>query len=233
MQTSIGTLVIIAFLSFSQTYLQKDSGSRLSILNSDCQSSAIYGGVKYCMPFVDGMLECYSNPNVKSRVELYNYGKNSNLAYYVNEETFKNIDNFKTISVDDYFQVFALTKAKDVKADYATLKYIAEMMRKDYKKADWEAIKSDLETFYGNLSLGTPVLIENYSPTNFTETMVNITKIKSEIDEEIFINVFNTILIKDRIIWVSYNKTYDGVESIRKAKAKNDYFVHLLLSVNK
>jgi len=40
------------------------------------------------------------------------------------------------------------------------------------------------------------------------------------------------LLIKERLIYLNYFKIYDGEESIKKLKAKNDYIVLRLMEEN-
>jgi hypothetical protein len=57
-------------------------------------------------------------------------------------------------------------------------------------------------------------------------------KVQYENSEFVSIVTLNLIQIKERIIFMLYTKNYNGEESIKKAKSKNDYSIALLMDEN-
>jgi curved DNA-binding protein CbpA len=198
----------------------------------DCDSSVQFGDIGICLPEIDGMVECYSNPLVNKWANQLNHEGNSIHALYFNDKTYKQIENLGEFSFDDYFQIYSVNSSKGVKVDVSYLAEIVKMMEMNFTKKEWSEIKNNIESRFDRISLGKPIVLENYSIDSMIETFVLLLKYHNDDSENIMIGLFNFIIVKDRLIWLTYYKDYLGKDSIEEAKAKNDYITYSFMDVN-
>ena len=205
------------------------------VVSSDvnCDKSVIFGDIKICLPIIDGMIECYSNPNVKDRVINSETEGNTSLAVYLNDETYRQISKNSNIVFDDYFKIFAIDITKEVKIGASELNEIAKGMEEMFVKENWDESNRKYKEKWNSISIGKPVIIESYSLNNRIKTMVILTKTQTNQKENVMIGVLNFTIIKERLVGLNYYKDYDGEESIKNAKSKNDYILLRLLDENK
>lgn len=202
-------------------------------LKTECDKSVSFGDIDICLPIIDGMTECYSTPILKARADELNYEGNSILAYYLNNATYEQVDKLDEITFDDYIQIYATNKLKGIKVGQSELSEIANMFEGNYIKENWNDLKKKVEKNRDYLSVGRPVIIESYSPNNKVRTYVMLTKYQIDNNEFVLLMTMNMVQIKERLIWLAYYKNYDGEESIKKAKSKNDYIVSQMTDENK
>lgn len=207
-----------------------DSGQKND--SSECNRSVAYGDIELCLPVIDSMKECYSVPNVKELADQFEPEVSTILAFYLNNETFNLVDHLSEISFDDYFKISAANNLKDFKASKSELNQMANMLETNFIKVNWNEIKSNIENSLDFISVGQPVLIESYSPHSEIKTFVMFIKYQGEDFEYVMAMSSNMLLIKERLIYLNYFKIYDGEESIKKLKAKNDYIVLRLMEEN-
>ena len=233
MKKTIGLLILIAVLGCSQSGQQKNSTAETINTKTECDKSFPFGDIAICLPIIDGMTECYSSPIVKARADEFNYEGNSILAYYLNNATYKQVDKLDEITFDDYFQIYATNKLKGIKVGQSELNELANMIEGNYIKENWNELKLKVERNHDYLSVGRPILIESYIPNSKIRTYVMLSKLQIDNTESVFIMTLNMVQIKERLIWLAYYKNYEGEESIKKAKAKNDYIIMQLTDENK
>lgn len=233
MKKSIRILFFIAVVGCSQSGQQNNSTAETVETNTVCDNSVPFGDIDICLPKIDGMTNCYSNPIVKSRADEYNYEGNSILAYYLNNSTYKQIDKLNEITFDDYFQIYVTNKLKGVRIGQSELNETAKNIEGNYIKENWNDLKKKVENNHNYLSIGRPVLIESYSPNNQVRTFVMLVKYQIGNNEAVILMTMNMVQIKERLIWLAYYKKYDGKESIKHAKSKNDYIVLQMMDENK
>ena len=232
MYRTISILSIIAIMSCGKTGPQNQSDHTGEILK-ECVKEVSFGDIDFCLPEIEGMTECYSSPKVKVRADAFNYEGNSILGYYLNNETYQQMENLDSISYDDYAQVYVTNNLKGIKVGQAELAQMANTMGSDFIQENWSDMQKKLEHSYDDLSIGTPVLVESYSPHTKVKSFVMLSKIKTNREEAVMLMTLNIIEMKERLIWLAYYKFYDGEESIKEAKSKNDYIINRLMKVNK
>jgi len=223
---------LIAIVSCGKTGQQNQSDQSGEI-QSDCLKEVSFGDMDFCLPGIEGMTECYSSPKVKERADAFNYEGNSILGYYLNNETYQQMESLDSISYDDYAQVYVTNNLKGIKVGQAELEQMANTMGSDFIQENWSDMQRKLEHSYDDLSIGTPVLVENYSPHSKVKSFVMISKIKTQKEEAVMLMTLNIVEMKERLIWLAYYKFYDGEESIKAAKTRNDYIIGRLMEVNK
>ena len=93
----------------------------------------------------------------------------------------------------------------------------------------WEIANKNLKSG----SIGSPIVIESYTPHENIRTTVMATKIYSGNMEQAMLMSVNFCSLKDRLITYSYFKRYDGPESLKHLKTNSDYFGFQLVEANK
>ena len=201
--------------------------------NVFCDKTVRIGIKDICLPEVDGMKECYSIPIVKSKADKFEFEGNTILGFYINNNTYSQIDNFDELTLDEYFKIYFVDNLKDRDIGQSELNEMASIIENNFIKENWNKLKKEIESNHKYISIGRPVLIESYSPSDEARTYLMLGKLESYGTEYIMLMSMNLIIIKDRLIWLGYYKTYDGEESIRITKSKNDYITLLLIEENK
>ncbi len=199
----------------------------------ECENPVSLGDIKICLPTIDGMTECHTNVFLKKRISESNPNKDSVLAYYLNDSTYKKVDKISEILYDDYFVIFSKSKSIGKKFVESDLNMMANLMEGSYIKENWDDIKKKVETNFDYLSVDTPILIDSYIPAKQVRTFVLLMKFLSDDNEWVQIIIMNLVQIQERFITAVYYKFYDTEETIRKAKAKNDYVLLKLTDMNK
>jgi len=230
MKKIIGLFVLLALLSCS--------GSTTKKSKADCSNSALYGYVTICLPAIDGMTECRSHPNVQKVVEPY-LASGPVLGYYLNNETYKQIDRLGEISYNDYFMIYGDYQRENYTAQEADLEYFQKELEQTlFEGTNFEAISSKVEESYGTITAGKPALIERYSPRPGVRTLIVLMKYKNKNSadgaetETSVISAVDFILVKQRAINLVYYLVYDGGKSIDALKDKNNAILDKLFTIN-
>jgi len=233
MKKIFGFLAIISMLGCSQSVQNDHSKDKVVEAKKECNKSVQFGDINICLPLIDGMTECYSTPIVKERADKFNYEGNSILAFYLNNETYKQVNKLDEKNVDDYFQIYVTNKLKDIKVGQSELNQMANMFDKNSLKESWNVLKEKIESNNDILSINNPILIESYSTHEQARTFVMIIKYQVNNVESVLITISNMIQINQRLIWLAYYKVYEGEESIEAAKLKNDFIISKVINENK
>lgn len=189
-----------------------------------CENMSYFGTTPICLPSLDGMIECYSNPRVKAFAEIGRFGDNQILGFYLNDDTHRKVAELGTFDFDDYFKLYGAAELKDLEVDDSMLDEILSLMNQNYTKIDWEEVISEIEESLNTISWDTPILIETFVPDKEIRSSLFLMKMQTLFGERIMIMTMNAVVIKGKIIFYSYYMDYEDEKSIRRAKAKNNYF---------
>jgi hypothetical protein len=203
---------------------QENNTAKESSASTACKNEKSFGDVSICLAEIDGMTECYGNPKVEAHSNQFRYEGNEILGMYFNDKTYARIDSLGYFSFDDYVKVYAVKQLKGIKVGKAELDKMKDMMEGNYIKENWADIKSKLQNNYAYLSIGKPVFLESYAPSERIRSLVFLMKMQVEEEEEITVMTVNLAEVKERLIYYAYYLNYNGEESLKKAKAKSDYF---------
>ena len=199
--------------------------------NSISEKFIYYGKLKLILPIIDGMKECKSNQFVQSKLKSTNYSNNIILGFYVNNSTYKNINEIENIKIDDYAQIYASKKLEFININQQFFNEVSKTIQEGYIKENWEELKNKIN--FNNIIVSRPIIIDTYSSNNNSSSYVIFTRYENENNENFMLIIMNLIKIKNKLIYVSYYKNYDGEESIKKAKGKNDFIIYRLIEENK
>lgn len=223
-------LPIIFFLSCSNSDYQKRT--KATTQQSECEEKISYGKTTICLPEIDGMTECYFVPKVKEMFDLFNYPGNSMLAVFLNNNTFTQVDKLDEIEFDDYFTIYVTNEFADAKFDETILDELKKLMENNYLKKSWAEINQKMSKKIDFLNFDKPILLESYALHNYARTFILLMKYRFNNQEKIIWGTVNCLLIKEKIIFLAYYLDYNGMESIKPLKTKNDYIVLKLLDEN-
>jgi len=205
-----------------------------STIKNDCNSSRLYGDIKICLPEIDGMEEAFSFPQVKNRKDLFGSFSDNNiiLGLYLSDEDFTAIDNFESEPLDDFFKIYALKQVEGIKFEKSDFNGLIESSKGNYIDKSWDEIIEKVLSGTDDMSIGQPVRIEAYKPTEDVFTQVLLTKMISGEEEVIVVNTLNIVRLKSTVILYAYYKNYKSSKTLEQAKAKSDFFGYKLLEVN-
>lgn len=201
--------------------------------DNNCSKTVNFGNISICLPTIDGMKECYSNPLIKKRADEFSQDGNSIFAIYLPNEIYDQTSELDSIELNDYFKVYAVNRLKDYKVLSTDLDKFQKIVLSNYQNENWKEIKASIEKLSENVSLGKPVLIEDYKPHEKIRTSVILIKSIFRGQESISMMTMNLVEIKNRLIYYSYYLDYVGPETLKQVKAKNDYYSLLLIAENK
>ncbi len=191
---------------------------------------AYYGETKISLPKIAGMTECYSNSKIKQK---YNYVFNDKntiyLAFYLPNEIYQWIDIIDEITFDGYFFIYGQENMKNTKGNVDDLDKMAKIMEKSLLE-EWDLDEITIKD--KPINTGKPILLDSYSPSKKARSFVTLTYLNAGDAEHINLTILNLIIIKGKLITLTYCKDYSGEDSIDKAKSKNDYSVLRLLDEN-
>ncbi len=233
MRNNLWSLILILIVGCSQTEQQNNSESQTVNSKINCEKSASFGDISFCLPTIDGMTECYSKPAVNAIANKENIGENTFLAYYLNNATFKQVDSLDKIAYDDYFIIFGRSSVKGLKADQTILDQKANSLSSGYVKENWNDINDKLKINSNFMTVGRPILMESYSPNMNVRSFVMLLKRIINGNEQVLLMTVNIVQIKERLVCLNYYKNYNGEESIKSAKTKNDNIALQFVEVNK
>jgi len=227
-------LLFLAIISCGQTSNKsQDKLNKTAVKAQECNNERLFGDISVCLVEIDGMTECYSNPKVALHANEFRYEGNEILGIYFNEDTYSKIENLGDFSYDDYFKVYSVKKLKKINVGGSELDQMSDIMEGNYVEENWDNLKTEFENIHDYISVGQPILLESYSPNNRIRSFVFLMKMQTEDIDKILVMIMNMAEIKQRLIYYSYYKNYEGKESINHAKAMSDYFGFKFTDENK
>ena len=196
--------------------------------NKDCTREINLDKTHICLPKFEKMTECYLNLTINSIVNSNVPDESLPIAYYLNDKTYKNIETIEQEVYDDYlFSTDVLSKQKLSRSEFEELSGFDKVL-----KNDWSKVKQIIKEKIKVLTFDKPIVIETYSNNKNVISSVIMSRILGEETELINIGITNSLFIKDKIIITVYNKHYLDIETIKDAKAKNDYFALRIIQEN-
>ncbi|MDR3268668.1 MAG: hypothetical protein LBT83_06340 [Tannerella sp.] len=199
---------------------------------SACTDSTLYGYVSICLPEIGGMTECRAHASVQAVIQPY-LASGPVLGYYLNNETYKQVDKLNEITYEDYFMIYGDYQRENYAAQEADLDLAEKALEETlFDGTHFDRISSRVEADYGTITAGQPALLEKYSRHRNVRTMIVLMKYKNGENETSVVSAVDFVLVKNRLFNLAYYVAYSGGKSIDDAKIKNDAFVEKLLQLN-
>ena len=207
----------------------------ISCFNSENKSgnnSALYGYVNIKLPEIKGMIECRNHPKVQQNIQQY-LASGPVLGYYLNKDTYKQIDKLSEITFDNYFMIYGDYQRENYRASASDLEIAEKNLEETlFEGENFEQISSKVEEVYGTITAGQPALLEKYFPQQNVRTMIILIKYKNDTGEKSIVSAINFILMKNRIVNLAYYMNYSEGKSIDILKEKNNEAISKFMKSN-
>ena len=178
------------------------------------------------------MVECGAHPNIQQITRKYSE-TGPVLGYYLNNDTYKQIDKLSEIVYDDYFMIYGDYQRENYRAVESDLEIVETNLQQTlFEGENFEQISTRIDNAYGTITAGNPTLLEKYSLQPNVRTMLILLKYKNETGETNIVSAIDFIVVKNRIVNIAYYMTYNGGKSIDKLKEKNNEVVKKFLDIN-
>ncbi len=193
---------------------------------SDCSRITSFGDVEICLPFINGYVECYTDPLVKEMADKTEIAINSVLGYYLNDDTYEQRSMLGIISFDDYFKIYATNQLAELDADVNMLNEVKSALSGNFFEKSWDSLVDEFIDDELQVEIGVPTMIKDYQINDNSFTFLMITKYEVENQEPTIIAMsMSGMLVNKRLVWMAYYLNYDGEESIDKLQGKTDQIV--------
>ena len=156
---------------------------------------------------------------------VFDFDVNEIIGFYLTQKDFDNFNSSDRPNIDGYLKIYSPKRMKNQEINNSNLDEMVQLFKKNFLESNWDKISEKIEELGTNLTVDSPILMENYQPNETTRTFITFNKIASETYEDFQISALNLMNIKNRLIWVVYYKSYTGPESIQDLKRKNDYLI--------
>jgi hypothetical protein len=223
-------LLVILFYSCTSGGKKADQEGKKP---GSCMHKIHAGDIDVCLPEYDGMVECRSNPLMKNKVSLMEFNDIKVLGMYLNDSTFKKMDEIDKIYYEGYFNVYVTRKTEGLTATTRELDLVIEGITNAYEKTEWARYKKQIEERVKSFKLDKPVLLETYSPNEEVRTAVILLKVQNPEKEYYLITTINCMIIKERVVFLAYYRKYEGEASVKDIKSSNDYIVLRFMEENR
>jgi hypothetical protein len=213
--------------------LFQSSSFKLFEINNNCVRIEKLGKSNICIPFIEGMNECYQIPIVKEKADKFDLAGNIILGIYLNNSTFKMVSSINEVPFDDYIKVFCPKSLAEMELDYDDFKQLSKILSTNYIVSKWSDIQEEIETKLDDFEIKNPVIIDQSTINNNINNQIILTTINNGVYKSLLICSMNFIYIKNKVVCLCYYKTYENKDSITKLKIKNNVFVNRFYELNK
>jgi len=224
--------VIIAFILISCSQQSTEPKAQTVKPTVKCQSEVNYGDIILCNPEIVGMQECLTNEKIRLRQDNLSMKGSKTLGYYISSEKYKNLEILEKLKVSDIIKIYALEAYSKTFIGIKELNSTFAILKNNYIIAEWDSLKLVLENKNLDFEISQPILIDSYSLNDNAKSATLLMRASKETDERITVMTMNLLICKNRLIFLSYYLEYTGIESVTKAKAKNDYIALRFLEAN-
>ena len=197
--------LIVVIICISCSNYDKKVDAKRSKAKAECIESVNFGELKVCLPYINGMTECYSNTSIKRRAHEIISGDNTILGVYL-----KNSD-YELIVFNDDLEFF----------EYVVIYGANRTKTKKVSQFEFEKFTGKVPTRHAGMNF-----LESYS----LDKKVNSHIFQIENFEKQMLSALNFILINNIIINLVYVKIDE--KSIKEIKSKNDEIIFHLIQLN-
>jgi len=194
-------------------------------------NSVKFGDIEIVLPIIDGMIECYFDDRVKELVNMLELVDNKVLACYLNLNVYNEISKIKEISFDDYILIFSPAEAINESFSQDDLKMLSHFEKNELNWIDIIDLVSEKSLY--EFKLDSLVMIDSYQLNTDVITSIYLTK-SHDVNEDNFMLIsYNYVLIKNKLIFLTYYKFYQEKNCLEIFKKKNDDVVLFFMKENK
>ena len=204
-----------------------------------CDNSVNFGNSNFCLPELLNMKEVSSDKIYSELLDNFSADSENLLGFYATDNILISLLTGTICESNcEYVKVWSVNQFSDYNFTSTDLNefydYTVELFQNN---EDLDRLLKSVSNLEGakNLILDKPVLLEKYDSRPNVKSLVIISKIYNFIEDVEILQVatMNMTIIKDKLIYYAYYSLYDGQESIKENKNKNDFFGIKFLSENK
>ena len=204
----------------------------LSCKNSNnplCADAVYIKETPICIAEPNELKEVSNDQSFSTFVNQFVSADNNIIAFYVDNETEPN-------SLDSNKNYASIYTNKNMEKDLSKSQF--NQMSKTMgsylnKPSNINSILKDLNTnYFDNITLGKPIVIDNYASNDNTNTYILLGKTMDNSGEIITLTTLNLIYIKEKMILSNYVIEYENRSSIEELKLKNNNFISSLFKSN-
>ena len=223
---------LIAFLFLLSCASNAKKETEEQVETTDCPAFVNVGKVKICLPEIDSMVESYTDSLVKVWADNHEFQGNTVLSFYLRNPTVFAAAASGEKVYDDFFKIFQINSLRDLDVDKKYMDEVAFSITNGREMGNWGEVLKKLEKDYTFLPSDKPYFIDQYSPHPDVRSFVILYRYKEEKVDIVLMGVMNMLLIKKRMIGLTYYKAFMGPETLSKARTKNDAIVAKVMAVN-
>jgi len=230
-------LIIIVLLTFGSffTIPQNNVINAQTLKNHElCSRKRHFGDITVCLPVIKGMVECYSNPSIKKRMNNLYYSKgNTILGVYINSNVYKNASDLDKVQFGEFIFVYAPNQLKGININNSLLAKFSSATE-NYLKMSWKELKEEIDKKHDYLfTIKKPILLKTYMVGKKISISVLLIPLKVKDHTIINVEILNIMEIKHRLICSLYYTKFNGIESVKSAQKKNENMALKLVILNK
>jgi len=227
-------IVISLWTAFSCSRAQnKESEEAVQEVLDTCSAFVAVGRVKICLPLMDSMVEQYTDSLVKVWADNHELKGNTVLSLYLHNPARFHTTSTGQKNYDDFFKVYQVDNLKDLDADEKYLNEVTNAITTNNTFSNWSETKTKLERDFKFITPDQPYFIEHYSPHKHVRSFVTLYRYSPEgAYETVLVGVMNIMLIKKRLVGMTYYKAFTGHETLSRSRTINDAIVSKMMVVN-
>jgi hypothetical protein len=203
-----------------------------SIEKVECTRETTFGDISLCFPNIDGQTECFTHPVINERVNAFNDPENTILGYYIETRHFENIDSLASESYDNYYQIYTPNLAKNYRMTITEMNQVMGMMTSGFLDKTMDEVNESTSFSNNEITISQPILIEKYTLNPKSSTMIVLMEITNTAKNKTMAVSMNAMIVKDRMIFVTYYLDYKDETSITLLKENTANFVAKFMAAN-
>ncbi len=199
----------------------------------NCSRKVNFGDVSICLPQIEGMNECYNQKIVKQKADENEIEQTELLGFYLNDFVYSKVDKINEFEFDDYFKIYSLDFAKGINFKTSDLDKMSDVITGNDKLIGWDKIITELNNNSNStISFDKPIYIDKYILNDKSRSAIFINGFKNNNKQYFILGSINTIVIKNRVFFVSYYLNFKDSDSLNSFKKKNDEIILKIQKVN-
>ncbi len=207
-------------------------GKKADAQDSPCVRMSEYGKISFCLPALDSLVECYADTGIQRVTNMVHEPGQTIAGFYMSKIAIKVSKEASFIPIDDHVKIFTIDHLKDFDCDTNYLAQVTQAIYSQAKIEDWATMRARMETNKDFISYNQPIFIEQFSIRPGVQSFSTIFKVRNGYVDELSLGILNIILVKKRLIGLTFFGPYQNQESLDKAKQKNERYVQAFVAAN-
>ena len=200
---------------------------------NDCSRNTNFGTIELCLPSIEGYQECYLNDVIKPIADGTEVPANMVLGYYLNNETYSNLDILGETQYEDYFKVYGTKQIKDYHADSSLIEEMQGLLDNNFVSKNWDEMEKEIDKVGLGVEIGVPTVVKSYNLNEDSFSFIMITKYQiSQTESYTMAMTVNGAILNDRMIWMAYYLKYKGEETITTLEKNSNKILLALMESN-